>query len=137
MSNYFNLDVEKILLEQLPGVILSATDGHTKIDKYNFNQNGDELIHEFVGLVDSITELHATQIEIEKLRARIDEIEKAIQDRRARSSIKIKKLDYLHERKADLQEKLKELEGKWTRPEFETSSEDIDIEIDADEGIKR
>jgi hypothetical protein len=54
----FELDVEKLLLDQLPGVILSATDGTTRIDKHSFSQNGDELIHEFVGLVEAIGQLY-------------------------------------------------------------------------------
>lgn len=52
----FELKVEAILLKQLPGVVLSATDGHAKY--VDFTQNGDELISEFVALVDSIGELY-------------------------------------------------------------------------------
>ena len=57
----FQFALEKILLEELPRLVLSATDGHTQIDKSNFFQNGDEYIGEFVGLVDRITELQALE----------------------------------------------------------------------------
>lgn len=54
----FQFALEKILFEQLPGLVLAATDGHIQIDKSNFFQNGDEYISEFEGLVDTIVKLH-------------------------------------------------------------------------------
>lgn len=52
-----SLQIEKVLLEQLPGVILSATDGNTQLKQWMFTQNGDELISEFVALVDTLADI--------------------------------------------------------------------------------
>lgn len=58
----FQFALEKLLFEQLPGLVLSATDGHTQIDKSYFFQNGDEYIGEFENIVEAIGKLHQDRL---------------------------------------------------------------------------